>query len=305
MNLPTPFERVLTDLSSQAQRDPLGAFRRLQDAWNAAQTDNDVLRLCSFGANLGAGMLGRFDDAIAFLDQLQGHQAVQEGDETFRSIERAICVCARVAGHTQRAEDALMLGARTESERCRVEIMTAQILLARQRLGEAAEYLDRARTLLQILGSAAQHSEIRSVAVTVAAHVSRFGASQIHEARKAVLAASALLCDEGSFAKDWVQQHEAHFQRAEALTLAGEPQGALGEVQAMLALESVHPATNTHRAFSSLAGCNAQRLRGQFQIARQAATACRQFLDGVEPLALRQEIESRLKNLEQGLPTAN
>jgi tetratricopeptide (TPR) repeat protein len=304
MNLPTPFERVLADLSNQAQRDPLGAFRRLQDAWNVTLTDGDVLRLCSFSANLGAGMLGRFDDAIAFLDQLQGHQVVQEGDETFRSIERAICVCARVAGHAQRAEEALMLGARTESERCRVEVMTAQILLARQRLAEAAEALDRARPLLQALGSAPQHSEIRSVAVTVAAHISRFGAGQIHEARKAILAASALLSDEGCLAKEWVQKHEAHFQRAEALTLAGEPQDALVEVQAMLALENANPATNTHRAFTTLAACNAQRLRGQFQIARQAATACRQFLANVEPAALRQEIETRLSKLEQGLPAA-
>ena len=141
-------DRLLAEVSEQAQKEPLAAFGRLQECYNKSLTDMDVRHLGAFTANLGGSGLGRFDDAITFIETLLDHPALEEGGDTEHSLWRAIACLQRCAKREVPAAEAMAKGARNANETARVEALSAQMLAARGRAPEAMPMLEAALGLI-------------------------------------------------------------------------------------------------------------------------------------------------------------
>jgi ribosomal protein S9 len=291
----TPFERLIEEVSQQAVKEPLAAFARLQECYGKSLTDRDVQLLCALAGNLG-GALGRWDDTITFLSTLLDHPALEAGGATSRSIWRATAVMQRCIGRNEAAEQAITNGVQEPSDRARIELMTANTLVARSRAGEATPFLV---ACARQLAAVASGDEIHQQAAAVAVQIARVAELQLHQARQLLVAASETVAAASAGAADWRARHRALYQQSHAWILAGDPRKALEAVELLMDLEDRNDAGPAERFFTASLACRAQRLRGQQRVAQGALEACGDYASRVESGPLAQQIQAVLAELRK------
>lgn len=298
MVMKSPFERILDEVAEQATREPLAAFGRLQELYNKSLTDQDVQNLCTLAANLGGAGLGRWDDAITYLQTLLDHPALDQGGATEGSIWRAMAVMHRCAGRKEDAERCAQSGVRTDDDRCRLEVMTAQTLAARGRTPEAIPHLDQAGSLVGTVTEA----ELKAQCAGIALAIARAAEQQTLLAREVLLATNRLIAAVDADQEAVEPRHQARYQQAHAAILAGDPRTALDLVQELMELEAEHDVPPERRFFTITLAVRAQLLRGQVKTARQAFGAAADLAGEVgEGHPLRKQVENLLTSLGQEL----
>ena len=280
MAMKTPFDRLLAEVSEQAQKEPLAAFGRLQELYNKSLTDMDVRLLGAFTANLGGSGLGRFDDGITFIETLLDHPALEAEGDTEHSLWRAIACLQRCAKREVPAAEAMAKGARNASERARVESLSAQMLAARGRAPEAMPMLEAALELIPECDEEETLVQIAQIAYGISALAEQnFKASQ----RLLTAASNVGFATQMSSSK-WRNRHKSAYHRGNAHVMCGEPREALNQVQTMMKLEEEHQAEvlDLERFFTAILACRAQILRGQFRVATGAYEAATDFARRVD-----------------------
>lgn len=299
MVMQTPFERLLADVANQAQNEPLAAFGRLQECYNKSLTDLDVRRLGALAANLGGAGLGRWDDAITFVETLLDHPALEADGDTEHSLWRAIACLQRCAKRETQASEALAKGARNASERARVEALSAQMLAARGRAPEAIPMLEAALCLIpDIAGNDDTLTQVAQISMGIAS----LGEQGVTASQRLLGAAAALGYATLSTSANWRNRHKGAYHRGNAHILCGEPREALAQVQAMMALEDDNEdAGPIERFFTALLACRAQILRGQIRVASGAFEAASDFARRVEAADEKRITERALSDLRDTL----
>ncbi len=280
MVMQTPFDRLLAEVSEQAQKEPLAAFGRLQECYNKSLTDMDVRHLGAFTANLGGSGLGRFDDAITFIETLLDHPALEEGGDTEHSLWRAIACLQRCAKREVPASEAMAKGARNANERARVEALSAQMLASRGRAPEAMPMLEAALGLVPDCDDEETLVQIAQIAYGISA----IAEQNLKTSQKLLTAASSVGYATQLSSSKWRNRHKSAYHRGNAHIMCGEPREALSQVQAMMKLEEEHQADvyDLERFFTAILACRAQILRGQFRVATGAYEAATDFARRVE-----------------------
>lgn len=296
----TPFERLLAEVANQAQKEPLAAFARLQECYNKSLTDLDVRRLGALAANLGGASLGRFDDAITFVETLLDHPALEAGGDTEHSLWRAIACLQRCAKRDVQAQEAMQKGVRNASEAARVESLTAQMLAARGRPAEAIPMLERGTELAAELPA---DDETQGQMGQIAFAIASMAEHNLRTAQKLLTAAASLAYATQKRSVQWRNQHKVAYHRANAHILCGEPREALMHVQAMMELEDEHEeeAGDVERFYTAVLACRAQLLRGQIRVASGAFEAASDFARRIEADEERRMAERALKDLRAQL----
>jgi tetratricopeptide (TPR) repeat protein len=276
----TPFDRLLAEVSQQAQKEPLSAFGRLQECYNKSLTDMDVRHLGAFTANLGGSGLGRFDDAITFIETLLDHPALEQGGDTEHSLWRAIACLQRCAKREVPAAEAMAKGARNANERARVEALSAQMLAARGRAPEAIPMLEAALALIPDCDNEDNKVQIAQIVYGISA----IAEQNLNVFQKLLSAASSVGYATQEDSEKWRNRHKSAYHRGNAHVMCGEPREALNQVQAMMKLEEEHApdVVALERFFTAILACRAQILRGQFRVATGAYEAATDFARRVE-----------------------
>ena len=278
-----------------ANRDPQAAFARLDELYGKSLTEEDVLALGSFSVHLGATGLGRFADTAAFQTRLLNHPALRPDSPVARSLWRGMAVAQRCAGKHAEADEAEKNGVTSDSDRCRLAVMTAQTLAVRGRANESVTHLRKAALLARELDP---KDEVVLQVATVAGNLLRLAEPQVRLAQELLLAAAAASSAALTHAGDWRVAHKAWFQHGQAYLLAAKPTQALRCVQAMMDLEDRHEAGAFERFATANLACRAQAIRGQFKIAGGALEACQDFAKRIEQPDHAKQVQASLAELE-------
>ncbi len=298
MVMQTPFERLLQSVSEKAQTDPDTAFDDLDQLFNKSSTEDEVLKVCAFATNLGAAALGRVEDTVEFLKKLLTHPAVNFAESsTRRSIFRALTVLHICLGDEEAAKEHQGHGVTNASEHCRLSIMAANTLIARQQFNKAIPHLKRSAALCS---EVADDDEIIKQVASVSFNVSKLAEKQLKIA-KDVLLNSSYACKEAWLRdQDWHVQHKALYQYAKSLMKCGMPSKGLDIVQRMMKLERKNNAGPLEQFFSASIACRGQTIRGQVKIASQALAACEAFAEKVGPTH-KAQVEKVLEDVRNKL----
>ncbi len=271
---PTPFDRLIQEVSQQAARDPQAAFARLDEVYGKSLTADDVVRLGALAVHLGAAGLGRWQDTALFQHRLLEHPAVASDESSRRSLFRGLAVVLRCAGDSAAADRAVAMGATTPSERCRLAVMSAQTLAARGRFADCLPYLRETAELLQTLPPS---DEIVAQSAAIAGNLARLAEGQLRLGQDLVGAATGTLVAASLVQGEWRRHHRALYQRGRAFLLAADPGRCLTVVQRMMTIEDERDAGPSERFHTASLACRAQAIRGQFKIANGALEAARDF----------------------------
>ncbi|MFW5845274.1 MAG: hypothetical protein ACOCXJ_03515, partial [Planctomycetota bacterium] len=258
MVMPSPFQRMLQQTGELANKQPDAAWERFDELSGKVSSPTELMHLAGFIANLGAAVLKRDAPTVERLEGLLTHPHVDP--TTRRSVLRAMAVVLYCAGEEERASRCREEGVTNATEQCRLAIMTAQTLVARQQTHAAVPHLKRCAALVQEL---AADDDIVVQVANIGANVLRLAERQAVRARELLLAASGAVQESMGRHPDWRQQHMGLFQRAKAQLHAGNPTQALNGVQAMMRLENEHDADAFFRFQSAALACRGQLLRGQ------------------------------------------
>jgi hypothetical protein len=292
---PTPFQRLLQDSVQLANRDPNAAFAKLDELYGKTLTAEDVLALGSFSVHLGATGLGRWAETAAFQARLLSHPALVADSAIARSLWRGMAVVQRCAGKHAEADEAERNGVTSDSDRCRLAVMTAQTLAVRGRANESVTHLRKAALLARDLDP---KDEVVVQVATVAGNLLRLAEPQVRLAQELLLAAAAASSAALTHVGDWRVAHKAWFQHGQAYLLAAKPTQALRCVQAMMELEDRHDAGPFERFATASLACRAQTIRGQLKIANGALEACQDFAKRIEMPEHAKQVEGALTDLE-------
>jgi len=304
MVMPSPFERMLQEVGELAAREPDAAFDRLGELYGKSLTDLDVRHLGALAAHIGGTVLGRFDDSAEFIDRCLEHDALDAGEESWRSLQRALAVLHSCRGDDALAQAAYDAGVQNDSDRCRVAIMIVQMLVARRRHKEALEHLDRARELTADLDA---DDEVIEQVAAIGANVLRFAEGHLRQARSLLRGAAETLGEASRRSADCRQRHLGCYHRGRAALQLGRPAETLAIVQEMMALESAEDADANQRFYSASLACGAQIMRAQFKIAAAALGACQHFAEAVADsergplLRIVAELEQELDAAQQAV----
>jgi hypothetical protein len=296
----TPFDRLLGEVARQAQQEPLAAFGRLQECYNKSLTDQDVRNLGGFAANIGGTVLGRWDDAITFIQSLFDHPALEAEGETARSLWRALACLQHCAGHPEAVAEAVEKGVQTDAERVRVSVLTAQMLSARARSAEAIPLLQE---VADNMDQVPEGDEVRIQAAQVAIAVSNMAEQQLAMARELILASSSVGVAALTTSPRWQERHRSLYQRGHAFVLAGKPREALDVVASLMAVEEEagDNVGDLERFFTASLACRAQVLRGQMRVAAAAHEACTDYAGRIVEPQLKQMVDPVLAGLTKVL----
>jgi hypothetical protein len=289
---------MLQQAGNLANNDPAAAWQQLEELSGKTTTAQEVMHLAGFAANLGSAVLRRDADTIAFLDRLLGHPFAESDAGLYRSILRAKAVIHHCADEEEQAEACKAKGVTNATEQCRLAIMCAQTLVARQQANRAIPFLKQSSALCQEL---ADDDEIVQQVATIAANVLRLAETQHARARELLLASSSAVNEALARHPQWQHRHMGLFQRAKAQILAGNPNQALNAVQRMMALEQEHGAEAYLRFQTASLACRAQLLRGQVKIANGAFQACKHLAVEVGDQQQRQQLDKAIEELAQQL----
>lgn len=296
MTLPTPFARLLKETADLAAQDTEAAFARLDDLYGKSSAAGEVLQLGTFAAHLGGATLGRWDATAAFLAKLVAHPAVAGDATVTRSLWRAIAVMQRCAGRN--ADAAAQQGCQGAGDTCRLALMTGHTLAARGRGADALAFLREAAKTLKGLDA---KDEAVTMAATVAGNLMRVAEQQARLAHEVLNAVTDVHQAAWDRCADWRGRHRALFQTGQARLLAAQPAGALGTVQAMMALEDANQAGPLERFFTAALACRAQILRGQERVALGALEACRDYVKRIEAPDQQAAVQPLLQDLESAM----
>jgi tetratricopeptide (TPR) repeat protein len=292
---PTPFQRLLQESVQLANRDANAAFAKLDELFGKSLTEEDILSLGSFSVHLGGTGLGRFADTAAFQARLLSHPALIPDSAVARSLWRGLAVVQRCAGKHAEADEAEQRGVTSDSDRCRLAVMTAQTLAVRGRANDSIGHLRKAALLARDLDP---KDEVVVQVATVAGNLLRLAEPQVKMAQELLLAAAAASSAALTHAGDWRIAHKAWFQHGQAYLLAAKPTQALRCVQAMMDLEDRHEAGPFERFATASLACRAQAIRGQFKIAGGALEACQDFAKRIDHPEQAKQVQPALKDLE-------
>jgi hypothetical protein len=298
MVLPTPFERLLQDTMQLAQRDAAAAFGRLDEVFGKSASEAEVVQLASVAIQLGAGGLGRWNDTAALLRRMLAHPALVPDGAGARSLWRGLAVVLTGAGDLPGAGEAVARGVTGASEACRLEMMTAQILASRGRIGEAAAHLAKAQAQCASLPG---EDPVLGQLVQITQGLIRQAEPQLRQAQALLVAASSAQAAAIARGADWQARHRAWYQHGQIMLLAARPGHALAVVQQMMELEDAHMAGPFERFATASLACRAQGLRGQFKIAAGALEACQDFARRLTDARQAAVVQSALQELEQYL----
>ncbi len=268
---PTPFQRMLQDVSKEARSAPEQAFAKLDELYGKTMVDTDVLALGAFATNLGGAALGRFDETAELIRRCLGHQAVPPESSVRRSLNRALAVLMVCADRMEDAEKARRLGVTTPSEECRFAGACAQTLLARNRGSDAMTYFKQATRLCRELPVT---DEVVAQTAAIAANLLRVAEPQCLLAHDLLTAAAEANLASAGRSEDWKIRHRTLFHHGKSWLLAGNPMRALASVQKMMELEATNEAGAVECFYSANLACRAQATRGQFKVAASAMAAC-------------------------------
>ena len=271
MVMPTPFERMLQRAQELAQRDPQAAFAHMDELYGKSLTDLDVRHLGALAAHIGGAVLGAWDEAIAFVERCLGHPALESGEESERSLRRALCVLHTCAGHGDEATDAFAAGIRNTEDHARVAIMCAQTLVANKQFQQAREHL---QTAAELCATIHPEQDVIDQVATVAANIARHAEALLLVGRGLLEDASTTAYAACTRMPDWRLRHKALYQQARTLLLNGKTVQALSLVQRLMALEDEQQAGASERFYTANLACRAQLQRGQLKIAAKAYAAC-------------------------------
>lgn len=300
MVTPTPFQRQLSTIGEQANRDPAGAYVACQQLYNKTTAAEEVQQLAGLAVNLGC-LIDRLDETAAMLQSWREHPAVDGNDAVMNSMWRAEAVVHTVAGRDEQAKACAEQGVHSASDQARMSIMAAQTFLARQQPQQALPLLKQCATLCKELGA---KDPILPQVATIADNIGKLAQQQLVKAQTLLLQASEAAESARHSTDDPSVQHQGLFQLAKAHVLIGNPTAALDVVQKMMAIETKHDLDAAHRLFSAGLACKAQLIRGQVKIARQAFGFCQQTakaLPGDHPLieqarAMVDDLRNQLKS---------
>ena len=292
---PTPFQRLLQESVQLANRDPNAAFAKLDELFGKSLTEEDIVSLGSFSVHLGATGLGRFADTAAFQARLLNHPALVPDSAVARSLWRGMAVVQRCAGKHAEADEAEKNGITSDSDRCRLAVMTAQTLAVRGRANESVTHLRKAALLARELDP---KDEVVVQVAAVAGNLLRLAEPQVKLAQELLLAAAAASSAALTHAGDWRVAHKAWHQHGQAYLLAAKPTQALRCVQAMMDLEDRHEAGAMERFATASLACRAQAIRGQFKIAGGALEACQDFAKRIDQPDHAKQVQAALTDLQ-------
>jgi hypothetical protein len=276
---PTPFQRLLQDVSKEARADAVSAFAKLDDLFGKTTTEADLLQYGAFATNLGVAALGRHEETERLLRRCLDHPALTADAPARRSLHRALAVTLICGDKRAEAEQAMRAGVSTPAEECRFAGAAAQTLLARNRLADAVPYLRRATVLC---AQVSPEDDVLLQTAGIAANLLRVAEPQCLLAHDLLTAAADAAVAASARAEDWRARHKALFHQGKAWLLAGVPARALAAVQTMMKLEKAHEAGPMERFYSANLACRAQAVRGQFKVAAGAYGACSRFADEAE-----------------------
>jgi hypothetical protein len=276
---PTPFQRLLQEVSKEARQDPQAAFSHLGEIYGKTTSDAELLQFCAFATNLGTAALGLFDETERLLRSCLEHPALTADSPTRRSIHRALAVvlvCADRAEDSAREERA---GVTTPAESCRFAGAAAQTLLARNRLADAIPFLRRAT---ELCAQVPPGDDVLAQTAGIAANLMRVAEPQCLLAHDLMTTAATAAAAAAARGDDWQASHKALFHCGKAWLLAGQPTRALGVAQRMMRLEQEHDAGPMERFYAANLACRAQAVRGQFKVAAGAMGACQKYATQAE-----------------------
>jgi hypothetical protein len=278
---PSPFQRLLQEVSKTARSSPAEAFVQLDELYGKTTTDADVLHLGAFATNLGGAALGRWDETIVLVQRCLDHSAVAPDSAVARSLHRALAVLFTCSDRPADAAKEIRAGITTPSEECRFSGAAAQTLLARNRAQEALVHLAQAARLCRDLPPT---DEVVATTAGIAANLLRVAEPQCLLAHELLLAATEASMASSGRSEDWKIRHKTMFHHGKAWLLAGNPMRALVLVQQMMETEETNDAGPVERFYSANLACRAQAMRGQFKVAAGALGACRDFTKEAEQL---------------------
>jgi len=272
---PSPFQRLLQELSKDARVDPNAAFNRLDEIYGKTSSETDLLHFSVYATNLGVGALGRYDDAEALLRRCLEHPSLPAASPVRRSIHRALAVLLICAERKRDAEAEMRLGIIGPSDECRFASACAQTLLARNRPSEALPFLKRATVLCSVVPP---DDDVLKQTAGIAGNLLRIAEPQCLLTQQLLTTAGDALAAATVRAENWKNHHQALFNQGKAWLLAINPVRALSIVQEMMALEKKFDAGPAQRFYSANLACRAQAVRGQFKVAASAMAACQQLV---------------------------
>lgn len=270
---PSPFDRLIADLSKIAASDPHAAFARVDELYGKAQTADDVLKLGAFAVHIGCAAIDRAADAEAFQRKLLQHPAAEAHEVTRRSLLRGLAVAMRMQGKGEEATSAIAQGVTNTAEKARLAILSAQTCAARGRFADATTYLSEAEPALASLDAG---EEIVAQAAQISINLLRAAESQQKQATALMHSASRTLVATTAH-QEWRLRHQALYHRARTYVIAGEPALALGVVQELMTIEDANQAGSVERFFTASIACRAQVQRGMAKVALGALEACRDY----------------------------
>ena len=299
--MPSPFERLMQQVSELANKDPNAAFDRLEELYGKSQTDMDVRHLGALAAHIGGAGLGRWHDCADFLKRCLEHPCLEVDGDTQRSLWRALCVIYRCSDQKELATDAFAAGVRNKIDHCRIAIMCAQTMIARNMHSKALPHLQEAGNLVTEVDAG---DEVVQQVAAIATNITRHAEATLTRTKKLLLTSSSAARAAWLRMPGWQDHHRATYQEARAQVLAGNPSQALNLVQELMALEEANEAGPLERFYTASIACRAQMVRGQFKIAKAAMKACQQLVTQISDNDKAIEIGQALNQLSEELEAA-
>jgi hypothetical protein len=272
---PSPFQRLLQDLSKDARIDPSAAFARLDEIYGKTSTETDLLHFIVYTTNLGVGALGRYDDCETLLRRCFEHPALAKESAVRRSLHRALAVLLICAERRKDAEAEARHGIIGPADECRFSGAAAQTLLARNRPSEAVPFLKRAAALCAVVPA---DDDVLVQTAGIASNLLRIAEPQCLLTQHLLTTAGDALAAATMRNPDWLTHHRALFNQGKAWLLAVNPMRALAIVGEMMQLERRNQAGPEQRFYSANLACRAQAVRGQFKVATSAMEACQKLV---------------------------
>lgn len=276
---PTPFQRLLQEVGKDARTDPVAAFARLEEIWGKTTTDQELVQYGAFATNLGVAALGRMPDTERLLRRCLEHPAVAADGPSRRSLRRALGVTLLCMDRREESDRERRAGIASPADECRFASAAAQLLLARNRAGDAVTYLARAAALC---AEVPPTEDVLSQVAGIASNVLRLAEPQCLLSHELLTTAAEAAAAATARADDWRVRHRALFHRGKAWLVAGNPTRALASVQEMMRLEGANEAGPVERFYSANLACRAQAVRGQPKVAAAAMGACQRFATQAE-----------------------
>lgn len=291
----TDFSDLLERMTRRANHDPLGAWATRTELSRLASTNEDVLHLGAWTAQVAGTVLGRFTEAVEFLTALRQHEALRGSlAETVRhSLWRAEAVQWWCTGAEAEAERAIQAGVHGPADECRLAGLAAQTLASRGRFGEALLHLRRAEETCRTLPPAdpvvAQTAQVARNILTMVDH-------QLPLVQVLARTAAATLTA-ATPPGDWRHAHEALWQTARADLAAARMTTAHAAIHELSRLEDQHQAGPYERYRTAALAARLHALQGRTSAATQALEAAQDF--AARAARLGHDLEAELTDLQK------